>query len=516
MQEKTPNGENKEFVTQAEMLDNEESTIFAAPKEHTDKSQKNSPIKKIIAAVLAVAILSGAVFAAVKFIPKNTGEGPAIFEQGTLFVHQAKETESFSIVNKNGEISVMGDLRKETLESNAAQTRHFTLLGYNEELIDHDKLAILIESALTFKYFTSYESKDLAQFGLDEPIATVKAKGKDFDIEIKYGIITADSTRCYAWTSAAPNNIFVVATSKRDEVNISAFDLAISSKIPAVAKNDKNAKYFSEDTLSSFDTMVVSGSKIKEPITIKPNTDEKFSALATYVTTTPKQRIADDVVSILNIFSDGLVSSGVVSFDQSEESLVKFGLKNPEFMLTLRLGGETHTVRLAESKENKHEYYVASSLDKMIRTVSEASVEFVLREEKDYYILFTVLESITDLNRLTVSGEVNADFSIDYDTTEEVYIIKNGEKDVAESVFKTAYQDLIATMAIEIETVNTNKKPSLTIKLHHKNGSAPTTLSFTKVSDTRYQYSVGGVPMGKITSTGYNVILKSFKKAAGE
>lgn len=516
MQEKTPNGENKEFITQAEMLDNEESTIFAAPKEHTDKSQKNSPLKKIIAAVLAVAILGGAVFAAVKFIPKNTGEGPAVFEQGTLFTYQAKATESFSISNKNGEIVVTGDLRKETLESDAAQTRHFTLLGYNEELIDHDKLAALIESALTFQYFTSYESKDLAQFGLDEPIATVKAKGNDFDVTIKYGIITADSARCYAWTSAAPDSVFVVATSKRDEVNVSAFDLAISTKIPAVAKNDKNSKYFTEDVLDSFDSLVISGSKIKEPITIKPNTDEKFSALATYITTTPKQRIADDVVSILNIFSEGLTSSGVVSFDQSEQSLNKFGLKDPEFMLTLRLGGETHTVRLAMSKENKHEYYVASSLDKMIRTVSEASVEFVLREEKDYYILFTVLESITDLNRLTLSGEVNADFSIDYDTTEEVYIIKNGEKDVAESVFKTAYQDLIATVAIDIETVNTNKKPSLTVKLYHKDGSAPTTLSFTKVSETRYQYSVGGVPMGKITSTGYNVILKSFKKASGE
>ncbi len=516
MQEKLPNGENKEFVTQAEMLDNEDSTIFAAPKEHTDKRKKNSPLKKIIAAVLAVAILGGAVFAAVKFIPKNTGEGPATFEQGTLFSYQAKAVTSYILSNEKGELSVTGDLRKETLENSAAQTRHFTLLGYNEELIDHDKLAALIESSLTFKFHTSYKTTDLAQFGLNNPVATVKAKGDDFEVEIKYGNSTADPARCYAWTSADPESVFVVQTEKREEVLVSAFDLAISSKIPAVAKNDKNAKYFTDNVLESFDTLVVSGSKIKSPITIKPNTDEKFSSLAVYVTTTPKQRIADNVDSILKIFSEGLVSAGVVSFDQSEQSLNKFGLKTPEFMLTLRLGGETHTVRLAKSKENQHEYYVASSLDKMIRTVSEANVEFVLREEKDYYILFTVLESITDLNRLTISGELNADFSIAYNETEETYTIKNGNNAVEESVFKTAYQDLIATVAIDIETVNTSKKPSLTIKLHHKDGSSPTTLSFIKVSDTRYQYSVGGVPMGQITSTGYNVILKSFRKAAGE
>ncbi len=516
MQEKTPNGENKEFLTQAEILDTEDSTIFAAPKEHTDKVKKTSPLKRIIAAVLAVAILGGAVFAAVKFIPKLRQEGPAVFEQGTLFSYQAKDAESFSLTNQNGEIAVTGDLRKETIESSVAQTRHFTMLGYDEDLIDHDKLAVLIESSLTFKYFTSYETKDLAQFGLNNPAATVKVKGSGFDLEIRFGNPTADKDRCYAWTSYAPDNIFVVATSKRSEFMISAFDLAISSKIPAVVKTDANAKYFTEEALESFDTLTISGSKIKSPITIKPNNDEKFSALATYVTTTPKQRIANNVESIFALFTDGLMSSGVVSFDQSEQSLQKFGLKNPEFMLTLRLGGETHTFRLAQSKDNKHEYYVAASNDKMIRTVSEASVEFVLREEKDYYILFTVLESITDLNRLTVSGEVNADFSIEYDDTEQVYNINNGGKKVEESVFKTAYQDLIATIAIDIETVNTNKKPSMTIKLYHKDGSAPTTLSFTKVSETRYQYSVGGVPMGQITSTGYNVISKSFKKAAGE
>lgn len=506
--------QDKEFVTQAEMLDTEESTIFAAPKEHTDKIKKNASAKKIIAAVLAVVILATGTFCAVKFIPKMQGESVDVFEQGTLFSHEAKYATNLTVKSNLAEMEIKGELIKESIENSVAQTRRFTLLGYDNELLEHENIAVLVQNALVFKYYTYYETTDLAEYGLDNPEVKIKAVGEGFDYEVHFGKTTPDTARCYAWTSVSPENVFVVSTTDKEAFLITPYNLAITSKIPAVAQTDANASYFADGTLETFDTLVVSGSKIKEKITIKPNTDEKFSALATYITTTPRQRIADDVESILKIYKEGLDSSSAVSFDQSAESLKKFSLDNPEFMLTLRLGKEVHTFRFTQTKENQYEYYVAASNDKMIRTVSVASIEFVNREEKDYYILFTVLESITDLNRVTVSGEVNADFKIDYDTEEEKYIIKNGDKDVAESVFKTAYQDLIATVAIDIETVNTSKKPSLTVKLYHKDGSAATVLSFTKVSETRYQYSVGGVPMGQVTATGYNTILKSFKKAA--
>ena len=56
---------------------NEQSTVFSAPKEHNDKglkSPKKRRITAVIAAVLAVLILVGGTLAVIKYIPKLDDE----------------------------------------------------------------------------------------------------------------------------------------------------------------------------------------------------------------------------------------------------------------------------------------------------------------------------------------------------------------------------------------------------------------------------------------------------------
>ena len=68
---------------------------------------------------------------------------------------------------------------------------------------------------------------------------------------------------------------------------------------------------------------------------------------------------------------------------------------------------------------------------------------------------------------------------------------------------------IIGTLAIIILAIAIMLgKADLTITLKHHDGAAPTVLSFFRISDSRYQYSVGGTPMGQIASTAYDKLVR--------
>ena len=313
--------------------------------------------------------------------------------------------------------------------------------------------------------------------------------------------------------SGIPDKIFVVGSNSKAAVDVSAFDLAISTGIAKVEKTDKNAKYFDEEgNLTSFDSIVLSGKRFPEAITFMPNTNGDFSSYASFITTTPQKRIAAKAEELRDLFGTVTSSSACVSFDQSAESLKKFGLDDPDIIVTMNIAGETYTYNIAAQEGTTSNFYVAASNDKLIRTVPITYLPFANYKEKDFYTLFMVLEAFGDVNRFEMVGAVNASFDISYDEDNEEYIIKNGETKVDAEKFQSAYADFISTTGIDISVLPATSETTLTIKLHHKDGSEATSLSFKKVSETRYQYYVGGTPMGQITSTAYNGIVRSFSQ----
>lgn len=496
-----------------ENADAEFSTIFADPTAHSDKEKKSKNKNKIriIAGLLAVVVLVGAIFGVKKWLPEKQGDDIATIPTEKVYAVNSAAIKEVIITNASDTLRIYREAVATSIENNS-QTATVTLLdGYDNELIDTASLEQIITSVSSLDAYGKYEADDLAAYGLDKSEITVKVVTNEGEFTVNYGSDTSDHTRCYALVSSAPETVFVVGANSKASVNVTAFDLAISTGIAAIEKTDKNEKYFDEEgKLSTFDSIVLSGKRFPNAITFKPNTDDSFSSYASFITTTPQKRIATKVEELRDLFGTVTSSSSCVSFDKSAESLKKFGLDDPDIVVTMNIAGETYTYYIAAQEGTNSNFYVTASNDKLIRTVPITNLPFANYKEKDFYTLFMVLEAFADVSRFELSGEVNASFDISYDEDNEEHIVKLGDKSIDSEKFQSAYADFISTTGIDISVLPTSNETSLTIKLHHKDGSAPTELSFKKVSETRYQYYVGGTPMGQITSTAYNGIVRNF------
>ena len=499
------NQNNENIVEQKEAV--EESTIFSAPGEHTDKKKKSkySLIKKVIAGLLIVAVLVGGTFAVIHFIPEKTPEQVEMNNGTVIFSAPIEEFKKITITHSKGSYTLLSETEN--------KEQVWTLEGYDNSLIDKESLAQIVSYAASLTSFGEYEDSKDVDYGFSSPRITVKVEGEKDSYTIYVGNDTADGSYSYIKLSTNEEKIYLGRAGTYKGFIFEPLELAISTAIPAVEKTDATAEYFDDSgLLNSFDTLTISGTRFKKTLTFKPNKDGQFSDFATYICTTPLLRVANDVEDVRDIFRNGVASASAVSFDQSAESLKKFGLDNPEWIITLKIKNQSYTYRITPTDKTNTEYYVASTTDKMIRTVMVSNLIFIEKEEKDFYFGFMALESINDVKEFKLSGEVNTSFLISYDEDNDIYNVTNGGKEVKSQDFPNFYAEFIQTTAIDFSTVSTSAKPSLTMTIKHHGEQADTVLTFTKISESRYQYTVGSNAMGQIPSSSYDRLLKQIKK----
>ena len=494
------------------------STVFAAPTEHKDKrkSSRFTLLKKIVAVLLVVAILVGSTVLVVKLIPEKQQEKADVFEPQQIISLDAASFEKITITHPGATLVLNSSVE----EKDGQSKKVWTLEGYDETLIDSISLSQIASYAASVTAYGEYDydKTKAAQYGFDDEAVVIAVETTNQDIDsftLTVGDETVNGQYNYFHISTAEDKVYLVKHGIVTGFMVEPLDLAISSAIPAIAKTNKNKAYFDEeDLLSDFDTLTLSGAKFKNPIVFKTNKDEKFSAYANYICVSPKMRIADGVVEdIRNIFRNGTASSESVSFDQSAENLKKFGLDSPDYIITMVVAGESYTYKIKAKDESAADFYVAASTDKMIRIVPITSISFINNEEKDYYLGFMALEVISDISEFSLSGEVNASFTLKKNEEDEAgYIVMNGDKNVESQSFQDFYSLFLQTTAVDYNTVSVSKAPNLTITLKHHDGSAATVLRFYKLSESRYQYSVGGTPMGQISSSGYSKIVREATK----
>ncbi len=504
---------NKNEIIEEQVNNEEQSTIFAAPEQHTDKGKKsqNPLLKKIIAALLCVALLAGATFAVVKLIPEKEPEDVNINQSYQVLNVDPAQITKITIEHEKGKMVITSAM----VENDEKElTQVWSLEGYDNSLIDQTSLSQIASYAAAISAFGEYDDDGTVDYGINQPKIKVTVEGTAGDpYTITVGNETADGTYSYVKVSSAPDKIYLVNAGTMSGFIVEPLELAISTAIPKIEKNDDNAGYFDSDgALSTFDTLTISGTRFEKKLVFKPNKDGAFSDYATYICTSPLMRVAQGVEDVMEIFKSGVSASGVVSFDQSAEKLKQFGLDNPEWIITISVAGQEYTYRITPSDNTYTEYFVASSTDRMIRTVTISNLEFISNEEKDFYLGFMALESIKEISEFSLSGDINTSFILSYDEDNEVYIVKNGDKDVIGTDFQNFYAEFIQITAIDYNTVSTSEKPSLTLTIKHNNSNEDTVLTFTKISDTRYQYTSGGNAMGQIPATSYDRLLRLIEK----
>ncbi len=505
--------ENKEIKTNTA----EESTIFSAPLEH-EQVNKNPKKKKLIgtiAAVVAAAILAASSFAVVKLVPdKQDDTDTPLFEEMKVLDVDSANLSTVTVTNPNGTFEFIADTTMVTNENGTvSQAIAWNLEGQDMEKLSKDKIDDIVNAACSITSHRKVTEKTDEECGINKPRYTVKVTSSVMnDYTVWVGDASPDAMGVYLKVST-DKNIYLVTTGAAEAYNFNVLDLALVNSFGAASFSSGTTDYFDDaGSLVSFDKITVSGKRMDETLEIVPNKDEKLSSLAGYVVSKPIDRYASEATNdLVSIFSGMTAVEAVYALDVNDDTLKEFGLDNPDVVVSMTIRGETKTFKISEVDS---QYCAVINQDStVISKVSKENVKFIDYKIEDYYSTWITKNMLVDLNKMTFTlGETEHIFDIAYDKeaeNSELEVTYNGKK-VEETEFQKYYELFVGIACSDFTVGEVSDKADFTVKMDFASGGNQT-VSFYKSGDVKYQYSIDSVPLGKITSSAYNRMIKGLE-----
>ncbi|MBQ8202662.1 MAG: DUF4340 domain-containing protein [Clostridia bacterium] len=506
----------------------EESSIFTDPAKHEDKRvavPKKKRLRSLISAGLAVVILAVGTFAVIKLIPEKEEE-----EQGTetpsieVVSYETDEIESVKVTDSNGTVNFLSkreevvvtaaDEEEGTEEETEIQTNWY-MEGYDPDVCSTSRIEDVVAVVAKLSALMTTDKKTPAECGFDAPAITAQVKTReDGEYTLYVGDESPDGSGTYVMTTKN-DTIYIVETYTLSDLTFSVEDFAEDSYITAATfKTDVSEYKDDEGNLTTFDYVKLSGKNYPTELVIVPNTDA-YAQYIYYSVTSPMKRYADNVGDITTMFTTTTTVAAGYTYDISEASLKKYGLDNPDVVVTLSVAGEVKTFKISKVDDN----YCAVVTDesKNIKKVATAYIDIVNSKASDFYYAPVAIYSVLDLANysVTTGGETYSfDVTVNEEDAEIPYgITRNGEE-IEYEYFKNFYYSFVGLTCSDFGTEKLSAAPDTTVKLTFYDGRQPVEIKFTKYSATKYQYSIDGVDMGRITSSSYNKFIKNLKLVA--
>ncbi len=484
--------------------DGNESTVFADPEKDRDKERESGNKKKkfipIIALFCVLLLLIGGTVAVIKLVPdKENKDENNDLKIITVVDIDKEKIKSAKFTNDNGTF----DFYKEKSDDGDI----WYVSGVDKELSSSDVISSKISSASSIRALKKITAMKPSDCGLESP----KYKA-EFTLEdgkktsVLVGNEAPDKTGTYMKTDGS-DEIFLVNSDTPAEFNFGLLDLADASSIPA--------EFAAEDGSDSvtFDSITVSGKHFEKEIVLKPNTEEKLSSVIAYVVVSPIKRAADNFEGTISLFTSGVEVAGLYSYDCSPESLKAVGLNDPDIIVTAKVGSKSKTYKISVVDENY--CAIISDNSKVIKKVNKSNLDFADFGYTDYYSSIVCMEMLNKLSSFKLeTKDAVYDFSIKYNGEEEKnkFTVKCGDKKIKSKDFQSFYETFVSLQSNDFSTNGLTVSPDAKVTLSYSDGSAPMVIEFRKVSEIKYEYSVDSVPLGKISSTSYNKIVKGAKK----
>lgn len=508
-----------------ETVSDEESTVFSAPIEHNDKVVKKNGKKRItsiIAACLAVAILIGGTIAVIKLIPEMSDEetSSSVFEDITVIDTDSTAFTTVTVTNSNGEFKFVTQQITATNDDGETETTDYWCVeGVDITKLSNTSMNSIISAAASVTAIREITTKTASECGFDNPKIKVKVESDGHDpYTILIGDESPDGLGSYLMVEGI-DTIYVAPETAFSSFEFSLLDLADKTSIPATTFTTDTSDNKSEDgAYAYFDSLTLSGTLFPNMITIINNPEDTDSAaLVQYLITTPIERYAnaDNLTSIVNLFSNEIAVAGSYAFDITDATLKEFGLDNPDAVVSMTIDGESRTFKISKVDDE----YCAVIYDGavMIRKVSASAFAFLSLKPEDLYYKNLFMNSINDVKTLKFNdsdSEVKFDISYEEDeNSNKTYHILVNEKEITASYFQSFYADFVGIQCSDFTVQETAAAVAGKITFTFYDDS-DTVIEFYKVNETQYQYSIDGINMGKITASAYNKMVKNIKLVA--
>ncbi len=516
------NENQSESNTNAEEL---ESTIFSAPTEHKIKTP-NKPKKllpKVISAILCVAILGGGTFAVIKFIPeKETEETTSTFKEIEVVNINSDDVKSVVVNNKNGKFKLISVTEKtsseDSSESDDTETTNWYLDGIDKSLQSTSNAEGVVSGLLSIEASREITEKSADLCGITGSGVWAEIQKNDgTTVKIIIGGDSPDGNGCYLSLSNS-EKIYLVEESVKTSLDFDSLTFAATDSIPAMESFKGADDYFEDGTLTKFDTITLKGKNYPGDLKIVPNDDKAFSEYIAYKITSPEEHFADNIDTLSNLFINGVEVSGAYSYSTSESEIKKFGLDNPDLTATVNVLSRSLTYKFKLTENG--DYAAWSSKGKFIYKVDASTVDSIVNgKPADFYSSLICLYPIDKLNKFTINNNgkkyaFDISSNDDEETKDDIkYIIGLGDKNIDCQSFQNLYQYIVSLSCHEFTADKLTDKPEITLEFGFSEGVVKK-VEFVKVSDTKYQYSIDGLAMGKIAATKLSKLIKYTERLA--
>lgn len=187
--------------------------------------------------------------------------------------------------------------------------------------VDEEKMAGLLKQFEQFGVSFMIENvEDFGQYGLDDPVCTIKLEAGDKAYEIQLGdYSTMDSER---YVSIGDGNVYLVKHDPFEDFEVTIRDMILNDKIPEFS-NVAEIQFAGAENYS---------------VTYEEESSHTYNKSDVYFSTqegTVCPLDTSNVNSYLQTVRD-LELTDYVSYDATEEELAEYGLDDPELAVTVR------------------------------------------------------------------------------------------------------------------------------------------------------------------------------------
>ncbi len=491
-----------------------ESTIFSDPahftaSEDTKKRGKSKLFIRVLASLVAVAVLATATVIAFKYIPELTEDAD---EKSTITVTNTAEADVKNITVTNGSGTVK--LNAEQAESNGESTVLWTVDGVDKTLTSTARISSFAKGAISLSALEKLAANG-SDFGFADPKATVTVKTADSEYALLVGNTAPADLGYYCKTTLDSENIFIIdGATAQTFIDAADTDFATTIGMNSV-KDDNNADCFAEEEIIDFDYIAISGKKHAEPFKIVLQEDEAVNAYFAFKMVKPVTRICDNTApqAILSVFAKGFSCDGAYAYNADKATLKEYGLDNPDYVVEFSINGVVHTLKFSQVDSNYAAFIDGKT--NMVKKISLSAISYASAKIENYYSTFVTLENLGGLKQMKVKSDKGTFvFDIKYtEGAEEDFEISYNGKKIDVDKFKTYYGSLIGMTPISFETQKLSKS-DVTITFVHSADIGDTVLEFKKCGELRYQSELDGVPTGQVTSTALETFINDTVKIA--
>ncbi len=510
---------NEETAQENEKVDFDESTVFSAPIEHSAKKTKKVKGKlliRIISAFVTLAVLIGGTIAVIKIIPEKEEETPETNDLKKISLWSIEEDDASYLKVTNSSCSYEINKTEKT-DDEGETTNVWILSGVDSSLVNSTAVSSLVTGILSVEAIKDVTGIDAEAcgFGGNDAVHITIGKTDGKTVEFYIGNTTTDSAGYYL-QMVDTGSVYLVDEIVKSDFEGDLLSFADASSIPQISETDGMGECFQDGTLSVVDSITFGGKLYPTPLVIVKNEESEISSYLTYKITSPEEHYADSIDEIFSLFQSGISANGAYSYDTSSTTLKAFGLNTPDIVLTVKLGTVSVVYKFAKTEND--DYAVWSSIGKLIYKVSPDTISSLTSgDPSSYYSNLICLYSINDLSSFSVvTSDKTYTFGIaanEDDDEDNNYIITYNGKTLKSKNFQNLYQFVVSLSCYDFTIDSATSADKVSLVFGFKTGTN-ITVDFVRFNDTKYQYYTNGKPMGKVTVTEINKLIKNVKLLA--